>query len=253
MLGLGINFQTCGQMTWKTEETDRGLEADLSYYFDPEKMRVAREAAARKSKDLADYPAPDLAIEIDVSSPQVDRPGIYAALRVVEVWRFDGETVVIEHLQPDGTYAPAAASRFLPIGPADIRRWLVEEDSSHLLTWERRLNQWAMGLAGQARVGWVKPTGAGLSSVGFTHPTASRPVALGALRQQPVQLGDADDVLRESPLAPLLHPAEVLQRRIAPTVLQRLEAEIAVGLARLIRRPRPRPAARPRRARPAGA
>ena len=32
----------CGQTTWKT--AIRGLEADLSYYFDPEKIRVAKEA-----------------------------------------------------------------------------------------------------------------------------------------------------------------------------------------------------------------
>jgi Uma2 family endonuclease len=150
-LALEIDREDGGQTTWKSEEADRGLEADQSYYFDPEKLRVVREAVARKSKDPADYPPPDLAIEIDVSSPQVDRPGIYAALRVVEVWRFDGDAAVIEHLQPDGSYAPAQRSRFLPIGPADIRRWLVEEDSSHRLTWERRLNQWAMGLAGHAQ------------------------------------------------------------------------------------------------------
>jgi Uma2 family endonuclease len=151
MLGLGVDHETGRRATWKSEGADRGLQADLSYYFNPEKLRIAREAVARRSNDMADYPAPDLAIEIDISSPGVDRPVIYAALGVIEVWRFDGETVVIEHLQPDGTYAPAASSRFLPIGQADIRRWLVEEDSSHLLTWERRLNQWAMGLAGRVQ------------------------------------------------------------------------------------------------------
>jgi Uma2 family endonuclease len=153
MLALEIDHEGGGQTTWKTEEADRGLQADSCYFFDPEKLRVVREAVARKSNNPVDYPPPDLAIEIDVSAPLVDRPGIYAALRVVEVWCFDGDTVVIEHLQPDGSYAPAASSRFLPIGPAEIRRWLVEEDSSHRLTWERRLNQWAMGLAGEAQRG----------------------------------------------------------------------------------------------------
>ena len=150
MLALGIDFEPAGQATSKTEQADRGLEADLSYYFGPGKIRIAREALARNSKDPADYPVPDLAVEIDVSPPQVDRPGIYAALRVAEIWRFDLKTIVIEQLQPDGTYAPAEISRFLPISPADLRRWLVEEDSSQRLAWERRLNQWAMGLAGQA-------------------------------------------------------------------------------------------------------
>ena len=59
-MGLNLDHVDCGQTTWKTE--NRGLEADLSYYFDPGKIRVAREALARMSKNSADYPYPDLAI-----------------------------------------------------------------------------------------------------------------------------------------------------------------------------------------------
>ncbi len=101
---------------------DRGLQADLSYYFEPEKIRMSRKALRRKSMDPADYPsAPDLAIEIDASRPKVDRPSIYAALRAEEVWRFDGAEVTIEQLQPDGTYAPAQSSRFLPVRAEEVR------------------------------------------------------------------------------------------------------------------------------------
>jgi Uma2 family endonuclease len=58
--GLDIDYLPCGETTWKTPI--RGLEADLSYYFDPEKIRVAKEAIARLSTDPGDYPWPDLAI-----------------------------------------------------------------------------------------------------------------------------------------------------------------------------------------------
>ena len=57
--------------------------------------------------------------------PQVDRPSIYAALRVAEVWRLvKGRTLIIEQLQPDGSYAPAEASRFLPIRADEVIGWL---------------------------------------------------------------------------------------------------------------------------------
>ena len=128
-------------------EIERGLEADLSYYFDPEKRAAEKAAWARKSTEIADYPNPDLAIEIDLSHPQVDRPSIYAALGVAEIWRFDGEKIVIEHLQEDGTYASAESSRFLPIRAEDVRHWLVDEDTTNELAWERRLAEWARGLA----------------------------------------------------------------------------------------------------------
>jgi Uma2 family endonuclease len=79
-LGLDIDYFSCGETTWQTKV--RGLEADLSYYFDLEKIRVARDALARESMDPADYPRPDLAIEIDTSGPQIDRPSIPRPLRL---------------------------------------------------------------------------------------------------------------------------------------------------------------------------
>ena len=94
-MGRDLDYLSCGQTTWRT--ATRGLEADLSYYFDPEKVRVAQKALARGSKDPADYPRPDLAIEIDMSPPQVDRPAIYSDLGVAEVWRLvRGQELIIE-------------------------------------------------------------------------------------------------------------------------------------------------------------
>ena len=147
--GLDLDFVATGQTTWQTEI--RGLEADLSYYFDPEKVRVAREAMARMSMDSADYPRPDLAIEIDMSSPQVDRKSIYRDLGVAEVWRLvRGQELIIEQLHPDGSYAPVDASRFLLVRPEDILRWLKEAATERQASWNRRLTQWAMGLGQQA-------------------------------------------------------------------------------------------------------
>jgi hypothetical protein len=147
--GLEIDYVSCGETTWQSEV--RGLQADLSYYFDPAKIQAARDALARESMNPADYPRPDLAIEIDTSGPQIDRPSIYADLGVVEVWRYvKGPKLIIEHLQADGSYAPVEASRFLRIRAVDILGWLTAEDSSRESSWNRRLNQWAMGLSRQA-------------------------------------------------------------------------------------------------------
>jgi Uma2 family endonuclease len=148
---LNIDRVTCGESTWKTEDMGRGLQADLSYYFDPEKIRRAREALKRKSMEGEDYPsAPDLAIEIDASRPRVDHPSIYAELRAEEVWRFDGAEVRIEQLQPDGTYAGVPTSRFLLVSGEDISRWLLDDDATVESVWKRRLRQWAEGLRPQA-------------------------------------------------------------------------------------------------------
>ena len=50
-----------------------------------------RDAERRESNKVEDYPNPDLVVEVDISPPQADRDGIYAALKVPEVWVFDGE------------------------------------------------------------------------------------------------------------------------------------------------------------------
>jgi Uma2 family endonuclease len=135
----GIPFGSAGATTWKRPEVGRGLEADECYYFLSEKIAADREALKRKSDNIADYPNPDLAVEVDLSPPQVDREGIYSALRVAEVWRFDGQTVVIERLAADGTYIAEAASGFLPVSAEEVRRWLVDEDGTDEEAWESRL------------------------------------------------------------------------------------------------------------------
>jgi Uma2 family endonuclease len=144
---LGIPRMALGSTTWGREEADRGIEADECFYFEPEKIAAANAALARESNDSADYPAPDLAVEVDVSRSQLDRPAIYATIRVAEVWRFVGGKALIEHLGADGTYARSPASRFLPVRDVDIQRWLSEEDQSDQPAWEARLAAWSRRLA----------------------------------------------------------------------------------------------------------
>lgn len=143
----GIAHVGSGEATLNAVNAGRGLQADLSYCFQPDKVRMALEAAGRGSMEPADYPMPDLAVEIDISTSQIDRPGIYASLNVAEVWRIKRDRkVIIEHLQPDGSYAPVAVSGFLGIGAEEIHGWLTAEDIGQQDAWYCRLQRWAMGL-----------------------------------------------------------------------------------------------------------
>jgi Uma2 family endonuclease len=139
---LGIPYRDAGETTWKRPEIARGLEADDCYYFLAEKIAQDDAASERGSMDIADYPNPDLAIEVDISSPQVDRAGIYAALRVSEIWRLEGDRVIIERLTPEGTYEPVDARGFLPVRAEEIRQWIIEEDLRDRSAWLRRLRAW---------------------------------------------------------------------------------------------------------------
>jgi Uma2 family endonuclease len=133
-----------GSTTWESMTADRGLEADECFYFDQEKIALAAAALARRSNDPADYPTPDLAAEVDLSPPKLDRSAIYAALRVPEIWRFDGISLVIERLNDAGIYEPVDRSSFLPVKDFEIRRWLQSEDTIDRSSWEERLAEWAL-------------------------------------------------------------------------------------------------------------
>jgi hypothetical protein len=82
-------------------------------------------------------------MEVDISSPQADRRAIYAALRVAELWIFDGEALLIERLGEDGRYHAVKASGFLPVRAEEIERWLLHEDHRNQLAWKQRIRAWA--------------------------------------------------------------------------------------------------------------
>jgi len=137
---LGLPCRALGTTTWRRRARERGLEADECFYL----ANVPNVRGKRNDIDLAVDPPPDLAVEVEITRSAMDRMGIYAALGVPEVWRFDGEALVIEHLQPDGTYAAAAASPGLPmVAPDEVVRWvrLAEETDDHS-EWGRRFRAW---------------------------------------------------------------------------------------------------------------
>jgi Uma2 family endonuclease len=136
---LEIPYKGLAETTWKRPEIARGLESDQCYYFLPAKLKQYAAARRGRSRNLADYPNPDLAIEVDISPPAVDRLGIYAALSVTEVWRLDGDLVIIERLTPEGRYVPVDSSGFLPVRAEEVRHWVIEEDSTDEMDWARRL------------------------------------------------------------------------------------------------------------------
>ncbi len=148
---LEVSCTGLGSTTWKRPEVVRGVEADECYYFSPQKLAAVAEAMARLSDNVAEYPNPDLALEVNISPSKIDRPGIYAALRVAEIWRYDGKRrpIAIERLADDGTYRPAEESAFLPVRPDEIGRWVLSEDS-------RDGSRWARQLASGPELSWLR-------------------------------------------------------------------------------------------------
>ncbi len=142
---LGMPIEDLGETTWQREEVARGIEADLSYFFTPLKIAVVRNAIQRESNKVEDYPDPDLVVEVDISPPQIDREGIYSALKVPEIWVFDGQVLTIWRLGADGTYTQADSSGWLGIRVDQATRWLTVEDRRDRKAWTARLADWIRG------------------------------------------------------------------------------------------------------------
>jgi len=140
---LGVQFTPYRTASWTRPELERGIQADNCYYVTAAKIKAGLIGRARKSNDAKDYPNPDLAIEVDLSPPKVDREGIYAALQVAELWTFDGTNLTISRLDENGQYRAVEKSGFLPVRASEVPRWIIEEDRSDYEAWTQRIRAWA--------------------------------------------------------------------------------------------------------------
>jgi hypothetical protein len=87
----------------------------------------AHRMVGRRRLDLRKDPPPDLAIESEVGQSSLNRLSIYAALRVPEVWRLEGNQLTFHVLGADGKYALAPVSRSFPlVTPADLLGFLQQ-------------------------------------------------------------------------------------------------------------------------------
>ena len=138
--GRDLHLLNVGSTTFTREDLARGFEPDACFYIqhvdalhNPERI------------DLAVDPPPDLVIEIDITSPSLDKLPIYATLGVPEVWRYTREGMVLYRLLPE-TYAPSEASVVLP----GIRR----QDLMHFLDTARTMTNRTAWF--KAVVAWVQ-------------------------------------------------------------------------------------------------
>jgi Uma2 family endonuclease len=132
-----------GSRTYRQEEMARGFEADECYYIlNHERIRGKREL------DLTVDPSPDLALEIDITASSLNKLAVYAALRVLELWIYDGETLTIHVLGRDGAYEERSDSLNLPGFPAgDIAVWLERYYELDEFEWEDAFAAWVAGMS----------------------------------------------------------------------------------------------------------
>jgi Uma2 family endonuclease len=135
---LDVDVDGRGSMTFRRVDLDRGMEPDECFW-------VQNEAAirGRDQPDLNVDPPPDLGIEVEVSRGILDRLAIYAALKIQEVWRDDGQTVHIMQLQANGKYQEATNSSVFPgLKPHEMARLVQLRMQESNTTLTRMFRAW---------------------------------------------------------------------------------------------------------------
>ncbi|MBN3893140.1 MAG: Uma2 family endonuclease [Nostoc sp. JL31] len=118
---LGIEIRSAGSTTLKRKISNRGIEPDTCYYIENELA-----IRGKQTLDLENDPPPDLAIEIDITSSSVNKLGIYSALGVTELWRYDGQYLKFYQLI-EGQYVECKFSIAFPIvSVSEISRFIEQ-------------------------------------------------------------------------------------------------------------------------------
>lgn len=121
---LNTEIKSAGYTTLKRRIAKSGIEPDNCYY-------VQNEPAVRGRQELdleVDTP-PDLAIEIDITSSSVNKFGIYAALGILELWRYNGRNLKFYQLA-EGQYVERESSFAFPLISASDMGGFIDQSKS---------------------------------------------------------------------------------------------------------------------------
>jgi Uma2 family endonuclease len=122
--------------TLNREDLQRGAEPDSCYYI----QNVER--IAGRTVNLAMDPAPDLILEVDITSPSSRRLNIYQQLGVPEIWRYVDGQVQILQLQ-SGSYERCEVSPTFPcVSTTVLNQFLQQAETQDDTTFVRSWRKW---------------------------------------------------------------------------------------------------------------
>jgi len=134
---LGIDFHQLGSTTFKRKHLQKGFEPDSAFYF----ARVSETEGLELDAEID--PPPDLIIEIDLTSPSLNRFPIFAAFGVPEVWRYHRSRVTFYRLEGGRYVETASSSALLPLTAEVATRFLEERLQMRSTQWMRHVREWA--------------------------------------------------------------------------------------------------------------
>ncbi|MDP8964198.1 MAG: Uma2 family endonuclease [Cyanobacteriota bacterium] len=134
---LEIEIKSAGSTTLKRRIENRGIEPDNCYYIQNEPA-----VRDRQELDLETEPPPDLAIEIDITSSSVNKFGIYSALGLPELWRYNGRVLKFYQLA-EGEYVECEFSPAFPlVSVTDLSRFIEQSNTMGEIALLKSFRDW---------------------------------------------------------------------------------------------------------------
>jgi Uma2 family endonuclease len=137
-----LQIYPLGSTTFKRDKIS-GAEPDECFY-----IRNIQAVRGKRRLNLTEDSAPDLVVEIDVTSSSSNRLQVYADLGIAEVWVYDGESLTIQQLE-NGSYINSQTSQFFPnVAIPDIASWLQRAETMDYLELVKAFRDWVRSQIG---------------------------------------------------------------------------------------------------------
>ncbi len=143
---LGIDIANFGSTTFQRQELERGFEPDSGFYIQNEER-----VSGKEELDLAIDPAPDLIIEVDITSPSLNRFPIFAAFGVAEIWRYKNGQVIFYRLATNEYIETKESIAFAKVTSDAITKFVELSQQVKRTAWLRQVREWVRAIEMQEK------------------------------------------------------------------------------------------------------
>ena len=134
-----VSIYPLGSTTLDRQDLASGSEPDECFYLTVGKIQQVK---GKKRIDLTQDPAPDLVVEVDITSQSRYREQVYAALKVPEVWQYDGQVLTLLELAGDQYVEVEHSLAFPKVKSKSIEQFLRESMTKDYLELVGEFRQW---------------------------------------------------------------------------------------------------------------
>lgn len=140
---LGLEYISFGSSTLRSESRGKGKEPDDCFYIgDLERIMDSD----RLDMDLD--PPPDLAIEVDITNPTLNKFPLYAGLGVPELWRYENKQIEFYRLEGDHYVAISTSDLFSFLTPKAVADAIARGNSEGINSMRREFRNWVQANSG---------------------------------------------------------------------------------------------------------